>query len=132
MCAMRPRLGAPVRCFDGELRELGGVVIDPSQRRVTHLVVQPPGRPDPGLLVSVDRARPGDGDDSAIQLDCTAPERDQAEPVDRPMYKRIGELPDEDPDWGVGIEELSSLPADSGFVPGGIATGISPTDYDPT
>jgi hypothetical protein len=32
--------------------------------------VQSPGRPDPGGLVSVDRARPGDGDDSAIQLDC--------------------------------------------------------------
>lgn len=131
MWAMRLQLGAPVSLSDGHMRELGDVVIDPSQRRVTHLVVQPSDRPDLGRLVSVARARIGHGDDSAVQLDCPAAEVDQLEPVRRAMYKRIGEAPDEDPDWGVGIEEVSSLPDDGLFAPGGIAAGMGPTDYDP-
>jgi sporulation protein YlmC with PRC-barrel domain len=128
---MQLRLGTPVHCSDGGARELNDVIVDPSQRRVTHLVVQPPDRPDLGRLVPVARARGGDRDDPAIQLDCTGSEVDQFEPVHRAMYKRIGEQPDDDPDWGVGIEDVSSLPVDGGFAPGGIAAGVGPIDYDP-
>ena len=57
---MRLDLGCPVRCTDDAFGELADVVIDPTTRRVTHLVVQPRRPSEPARLVPVDRARGGD------------------------------------------------------------------------
>lgn len=49
-------LGNPVRCGNAPFGELADVVIDPTTRCVTHLVVQPHKRPDKTRIVPVDLA----------------------------------------------------------------------------
>jgi sporulation protein YlmC with PRC-barrel domain len=128
---MRLKLGGKVHCSDGDARELADVVIDPGTRSVTHLVIEPHDRPDMARLVPVDRARVSNEGDDAIALDCTAAEVDQLESVHTASYLRIGEQPETDPDWQVGIEDITSMPYSGGFGPGGIDAGVGPTDYDP-
>jgi sporulation protein YlmC with PRC-barrel domain len=127
---MRLQLGCPVHSSDGETLELADVVIDPQQRSITHLVVQPRDRRDQARLVPIEKAH-GAGADGSIEIDCTAAEIDQSEPVHTAQYLRIGEQIDEDPEWGVGIEEITSMPYYGGFGPGGIDAGTGPTDFDP-
>jgi sporulation protein YlmC with PRC-barrel domain len=108
--AMRLDLGSPVRCSDATFGELADVVIDPTTRRVTHLVVQPHHRPEDSRLVPVERARSAEGDAAAISLDATVAEIDKLAPVHEFAYLRLGEFPVEDPDWDVGVEHVLGLP----------------------
>jgi sporulation protein YlmC with PRC-barrel domain len=126
---MRLQLGCRVRSSDGDVRELGDVVIDPEQRSVTHLVVQPAGDPGLARLVPIDQARGGDADGS-IELDWSAEQVDKSKAVHTARYLRIGEQIEEGPEWGVGIEEITSMPYYGGFVPGGLNAGAGPTEFD--
>ena len=92
---MRLELGKPILCTDGEVGELADVVIDPIQRRVTHLVVQPHGNLGPARLVPADLAG---GEGQGISLRCTRAEVDGFPTVRESAYLRTGELPHDDPD----------------------------------
>jgi sporulation protein YlmC with PRC-barrel domain len=105
---MRLDLGCPVRCSDGDFGELADVVIDPTTRRVTHLVVQPDDRREAAILVPVERARAGEARD--IRLDCTVVEAGRLEAVSEAAYLRLGKFPVEDPAWDVGVEEVLAMP----------------------
>ena len=107
---MRLDLGCPVRCTDDAFGELADVVIDPTTRRVTHLVVQPRRKTDPARLVPIERARGGEEADGTIVLDGTVADIGQLERVREAAYLRLGEFPVEDPDWEVGIEEMLAQP----------------------
>ena len=124
---MRLDLGSPVRCADGAFGELADVVIDPETRRVTHLVVQPHDRDEQARLVPVDRAQAGDTADATISLGCTSAEMSQFELVREVEYLRLGEVPVEDPDWEVGIEEPLALPPS----PGMESFDVGGVDIDP-
>jgi sporulation protein YlmC with PRC-barrel domain len=124
---MRLDLGSPVRCTDDAFGELADVVIDPATRRVTHLVVQPHQRNEQARLVPVDRAQAGDTADATISLGCTVAEMNEFELVRESAYLRLGEVPVEDPDWDVGIEEPLALPPATGM--GGFGAGAG--DIDP-
>lgn len=126
---MRLQLGCRVCTSDGDARELADVVIDPDQRSITHLVVQPKDSPGLARLVPIDKARGGNAGGS-IELDWTADEIDASEAVHTARYVRLGERVKEDPEWGVGIEEVTSMPSYGGFGPGGIDVGSGPTDFD--
>jgi uncharacterized protein YrrD len=128
---MRLDLGTPVHCADGACWELADIVIDPSTRRVTYLVVQPHDRHDLARLVPVDLARERDGSDATIELACTIAEIAQLELVQRSAYLRLGEFPVEDPGWEVGIKEIFALPYYGSFAPGGLGADMGATDYDP-
>jgi sporulation protein YlmC with PRC-barrel domain len=104
---MRLELGSAVRCTDLPFGELADVVIDPVSRRVTHLVVQPPDRPDGARLVPVERAR-GDGD--GIALDCSVAEVEALAAVHESAYLRVDEFPVLDPDWEIGTQDVLALP----------------------
>lgn len=157
---MRLELGCPVRCQDGAFGELDDVVIDPTSRRVTHLVVAPVDRHDQARLVSIERARAGtaaagrgstegdaggdevevDGADAGggevvvgsgeVVLDCTIAAVQEMEPVQRAAYLRMGELPVEDPNWDVGIEDMLALPYYTGAAGSGLGAGIEPLGSD--
>jgi sporulation protein YlmC with PRC-barrel domain len=116
---MRLELGASICCTDGELGELEDLVIDPTTRRVTHLVVRP--RHPSGLtrLVPVARAKP-DGE-KQIALDCTVEAALECESVQEVAYLRLGQFPIKDPDWDVGVEEVLALPYYGNGDPGGYA-----------
>ena len=123
---MRLDLGCPVRCTDDAFGELADVVIDPTTRRVTHLVVQPRRKSEPARLVPIERARGGEEADGTIVLDGTVAEIGQLERVREAAYLRLGEFPVEDPDWEVGIEEMLAQP----YYQGLDAVGAEPIAYD--
>ena len=107
---MRLELGRRVECTDGPLGELFDVVVDPTRRRVTHLVVQPVGEDCVARLVPVDTAGPGDDSSRAIALSLTLEEARRLPPVREAAYGRVGDVPVDDPDWDVGIQEVLALP----------------------
>jgi sporulation protein YlmC with PRC-barrel domain len=123
---VRIDLGCPVRCTDGAFGELADVVIDPTTRRITHLVVQPSLPGEPARLVPIERARAGDEADGTIALDGSIAEIDQLEPVREAAYLRLGEVPVEDPDWDVGIRDMLAQP----YYQGLDAFGAEPFAYD--
>jgi sporulation protein YlmC with PRC-barrel domain len=124
---MRLELEQPVRCSDGPFGELADVVIDPTRRRVTHLVVQPHHQHRLARLVPVDLVEsPGDGGGPEISLRCTVAEVRRLAPVQEFAYLRLGESPLDDPDWDVGAQDVLALPYYDalGFEP-------VPIDHDP-
>jgi sporulation protein YlmC with PRC-barrel domain len=105
--AMRLELGKPIVCTDGAVGELADVVVDPVQRRVTHLVVQPHGNLGPARLVP---ARLASGDGRRISLGCTRADVDGFATIRESSYLRTGELPRDDPDWDIGVEDVLAMP----------------------
>jgi sporulation protein YlmC with PRC-barrel domain len=116
---MRLELGTPVRCSDGAFGELADLVIDPTKRCVTHLVVQP--RLEHGIagarLVPVELADSA-GDRSQITLGCTLDELSRRDPVEEVAYLRLGGFPVEDPDWDVGVSNVLAQPYYGGELAG--------------
>ncbi len=128
---MRLDLGSPVHCSDGPAGELADIVIDPSTRRVTYLVVEPHHHHEQARLVPADRAQAEPAADGGVALDCTIAEIGQLESLQRLAYLRLGERPADDPDSDVGIEDVS-IPADyQSFGFDGMGAGIQPIDFDP-
>jgi sporulation protein YlmC with PRC-barrel domain len=123
---VRLDLGSPVRCTDDAFGELADVVIDPTTRRVTHLVVQPRRPSEPTRLVPVERARSDDEADGTIALDASVAEIGRLEPVQETAYLRLDEFPVADPDWEVGVQEMLALP----YYQGLDAVGAEPIAYD--
>ncbi len=124
---MRLDLLCPVECADGPFGELADVVIDPSTRRLTHLVVQPNDRHELARLVSVGRAHVDEG---CVSLDFTVDEINELEPIQDSSYLRLGERPKE-AGCDIGIEQTSELP--SGYPLGveALGAGMVPVDFDP-
>ena len=129
---MRLEVGKPIRCTDGPFGELADVVIDPIQKRVTHLVVQPSQGFGPTRLVPVDLATAGDGE-SGIALGCTVEDVDRFPTVQESSYLRTGEVPVGDSEWDVGVEDVLAMPYYSSMgltmEPGGLDSPIVMT-YD--
>ena len=109
-CAVRLSLGTPVRCADGPFGELADVVIDPTTRRVTHLVVEPQHQELVGSrLVPVELADSG-ADDAEIKLTCLLRDTRELEAVQEIAYLRLGGFPVDDPDWDVGVSDVLAVP----------------------
>jgi sporulation protein YlmC with PRC-barrel domain len=123
---VRLDLGCPVACTDGAFGKLADVVIDPTTRCVTHLVVQPDRPSERTRLVPVERVRGGEEAEGTIVLDASAEEIGRLESVRQAAYLRLGEFPVEDPEWQVGVEEVLALP----YYPGLDAAGGQPLAYD--
>jgi sporulation protein YlmC with PRC-barrel domain len=109
---MRLELGKPVCARDGEpVGELGDVVVDPEQKRVTHLVVKRPHANLEARLVPIDLVRPGDDDGAAISLRCTSAEVAELQNVEDFTYLRLGEPLVDDPDWDLGVTTVLTAPS---------------------
>jgi sporulation protein YlmC with PRC-barrel domain len=82
-------IGAKANCSDGFCGEVSRMIIDPVARAVTHLVVEPKHRGEPGRLVPLDLAETAGRE---ITLRCTLAEFDRLDPaeetelVDGPGY----------------------------------------------
>jgi sporulation protein YlmC with PRC-barrel domain len=104
---MKLRLGQPVWTTDGEFGEVGDIVVDPQQRVVTHLVVEPHrqhhrARLVPMSLVSVE------GD--TVRVDLDAAHLRQLQDVAYDDYVRLGQMIPPGDDWDVGTEDVLALP----------------------
>jgi uncharacterized protein YrrD len=109
---MRLRLGAPVVCSDERFGELAAVVIDPSARHVTHLVVQPRRHHGLARLVPVDLASAGPASEGDVSLCRSADEIRRLEPVQEFAFLPFDERPAPASDWDVGVEDLLAFPRD--------------------
>jgi sporulation protein YlmC with PRC-barrel domain len=106
---MRLELGKRVRCSDGIAGELADVVVDPTTKKLTHLVLQPHHEHGEARLVPVALAA-GDDASGDIVLRCTVAEAQAYERIEGFTYLRATSAPVEDPDWDVGIETLLVTP----------------------
>jgi hypothetical protein len=128
---VRLELGSPVNCTDGPFGELADVVIDPTKRRVTHLVIAPHGDHGKARLVPIELADPEQGESSAINLRCSLEEANQLDGIEEYAYLRLGDSPELEPGWDVGVETVLAEPY-YGYGPGvGIGYETVPADYDP-
>ena len=107
---MRLEIGNRVRCTDGVYGELADIVIDPLEKRVTHLVVHPEQGEGEARLVPIQLAKGRDDEQREIELECTLDEAQGFESVHEAAYLRLGERPAEDPDWDIGIMEVLAMP----------------------
>ncbi|MFL5969259.1 MAG: PRC-barrel domain-containing protein [Gaiellaceae bacterium] len=106
---MRLELGKPVVCGDHEAGKLADLVVDPVEKRVTHLVVKPAHGHGDSHLVPIELATPGD-EGGGIALSCTADELEAMPHVEEFAYLRIDQLPENDPDWDVGVTDVLAMP----------------------
>jgi sporulation protein YlmC with PRC-barrel domain len=112
---MRLELGSRVDCTDESFGKLADVVIDPTSRRVTHLVVERDGDPWLARLVPVALVERADGANGGLALRATAEEVRSLPPVHEVAYLRLEGFPVDDPDWDVGVEEVLALPYYSSY-----------------
>jgi len=126
---LRLELGSSVKCTDGPFGKLADVVIDPTKRRVTHLVVEPHDDHGKARLVPIDLASADEGEPPAITVRCSLEDANQLEPVEEYAYLRLGESPDLEPGWEIGVESVLAEPY---YVYGG-GPGYEtlPAGYDP-
>jgi sporulation protein YlmC with PRC-barrel domain len=124
---VRLELGSPVNCTDGPFGKLADVVVDPTKRSVTHLVVEPHGDHGKTRLVPIELASPDEDETPAIAVRCSVEEADQLEPVEEYAYIRLGESPDLEPGWEMGVETVLAWP----YYASGLGYETVPADYDP-
>jgi sporulation protein YlmC with PRC-barrel domain len=93
------------------LGKLADLVIDPTTRRVTHLVVEADLQPALAgpRLVPVELVDSGD-EASELTLHCTVEQIRKLESVREIAYLRVGAFPVDDPNWDVGVSEVLALP----------------------
>jgi sporulation protein YlmC with PRC-barrel domain len=130
---MRLEIGNRVRCTDGVYGELADIVIDPLEKRVTHLVVKPEHSEGEARLVHIQLAKSGDDEQREIELECTLDEAQGFESVHEAAYLRLGESPVADAEWDVGVEDVLALPyyagVDVGLDPGALDSSVT-INYD--
>ena len=87
-------IGAKANCSDGFCGELRRVIIDPASQAITHLVIEPRHRHEPGRLVPIDMV---DATLGEIGLRCTIAEFGQLDPADdlEQVVGRGAGIPDE-------------------------------------
>ena len=112
---MRLEIGNRVRCTDGEYGELADIVIDPLEKRLTHLVVKPEQGAGEARLVPIQLAKGRDDEPREIELACTLEEAQTFESVHEAAYLRLGESPVLDSDWDVGVEDVLAMPYYAGL-----------------
>jgi len=93
------------------LGELADLVIDPTTRRVTHLVVQTHYQEALGgsRLVPVELAESG-GDGAELALACRLADVAELDTVQEFAYLRLEGFPVNDPDWDVGVSTVLASP----------------------
>jgi sporulation protein YlmC with PRC-barrel domain len=124
---MRLELGKSVRCTDGVVGKLSDIVIDPINKRVTHLVVRPQDGADDAHLVPIELAHGAREGSDEISLRCSVDDVRKLDNVREFAYLRLGESPANDPDWDVGVQDVLALPY---YQSGGFVEPIAPIDQN--
>jgi PRC-barrel domain len=91
------------------------------------LVVEPDGDHGKARLVPIELASPDEDETPAIAVRCSVEEADQLEPVEEYAYIRLGESPDLEPGWEMGVETVLAWP----YYASGLGYETVPADYDP-
>lgn len=103
------QLGRPAQCSDGVVGRLADVVVEPKQRRLTHLVVEEPegrARLVPAHLLGQIPTR-----DLTVVLACTKADVLACESIRSFVYAGIYGFPRDDERSDIGIEETIVVPS---------------------
>jgi uncharacterized protein YrrD len=103
------QLGLPVRCTDGRVGSLSDVVIDPTERRVSHLVVEAPN--GAARLVPADLVAPGPAPAQAVFLSCSIEDFLNRATIRSFSYVGLEEFPRDDDRSDVGVEDMQIVPS---------------------
>jgi len=106
---MRLELGQRVDDGIGEdVGELADIVVDPLERRVTHLVVRPHDA-DGVRLVPIELVAAGESD-RRLSLRCDRGRLLELPDVEETAFLRVGDALAADPEWDVGVARMLALP----------------------
>jgi len=106
--AISLQLGRPVQCRDGPVGRLADIVIEPKERRVTHLVVEDRDREArlvPAELLEEKRSR-----SRTVNLSCSRADVAACESIRSFAYVGIEDVPRGDELTDIGVEEMLVLP----------------------
>ncbi len=124
------QLGRPVSCSDGPAGQLSDLVIDPSARQVTHLVVEAPN--GAARLVPAELLVQGWAAGSEVVLSCSGADVSSLPTIRSFSYVGLETFPDSDERSDIGVEDLQVVPgfgAELGDFGSDFATGYAVT-YD--
>jgi sporulation protein YlmC with PRC-barrel domain len=107
---IRLELGRPVHCTDGAAGVLEDLVVDPTTKHITHLIVKPPHDRTEARLVPMGLLELGGEDEHQIGLACTKAELHDLVPAERFAFLEIDQFPVDDPDWDVGVQDVLAMP----------------------
>jgi sporulation protein YlmC with PRC-barrel domain len=122
---MRLQLGSLVQSSDGTFGELTDLVIDPSKKRITHLVVEPHHKHRLARLAPVELVLVTRDPSAEIELACTLEEANRLPLVQEVAYLKTYEFLN-DPNFDVGVQDMLAMPNGTLF-----GYGTSLGDYDP-
>lgn len=103
------QLGLPVRCTDGRVGSLSDLVIDPNERRISHLVVQAPN--GTARLVPADLLVQGPAPGQAVFLSCSIEDVLNRATIRSFSYVGLDEFPRNDDRSDVGVEDMQIVPS---------------------
>lgn len=103
------QLGLPVRCTDGRVGSLSDVVIDPNERRVSHLVVEAPN--GAARLVPADLLAQGPAPGQAVFLSCSIEDVLSRATIRSFSYAGLDEFPRDDARSDIGVEDMQIVPS---------------------
>ena len=125
------QLGRPVRCSDGPVGCLSDVVVDPEERRVSHLVVEEPN--GAARLVPVELLVRGQEPDDEVALSCAVADVLKRSTIRSFSYVGTDAFPEDDARSDIGVEDMQVLPGfgspELGAFGGDLWTGYAIT-YD--
>jgi hypothetical protein len=115
-------LGARANCSDGQCGEVMRIILDPSAKTVTHLVIQPRHHAEDGRLVPVGLVEPGAGE---IRLRCSLAEFGGLDPAeDIEMVEGLDYAGGYGPDAVLGYGDVGSMGAGASASGLGIGAGL--------
>ena len=107
---MRLELGIPVHCSDGPYGEVADLVVDPTKKRVTHVVVRPKEQDAAATrLVPVELVEETPAGRRELVLRCSVADVNELDTVQEVAFLRLGEFPTTDPKWDVGVSDVQGL-----------------------
>jgi hypothetical protein len=103
------QLGGPVRCSDGPVGLLSDVVIDPAERRVSHIVVEGPN--GAARLVPAELVVQGEAPDRAVVLSCSIADVLSRKTIRSFSYVGLEIFPENDDRSDIGVEDMQVVPS---------------------
>ncbi len=103
------QLGGPVSCSDGPVGTLSDVVIDPGERRISHIVVEDPS--GAARLVPAELLVQGPAPDRAVGLSCTIADVSNRPTIRSFSYVGLDTLPQGDDRGDIGVEDVQLVPS---------------------
>jgi sporulation protein YlmC with PRC-barrel domain len=98
-----------VSCSDGPAGILSDVVIDPGERRVSHIVVEDPN--GVARLVSTELLVQGQAPGSSVVLACSVADVSNSPTIRSFSYVGLDEFPQDDDQSDIGVEDVQAVPS---------------------